>query len=149
MEMKDFEPLALDIMRRADMLVLATTGTEPYPHQRALFNLRNAAAFPSLAAFHEGKGLSVFLGTNTSSIKLGQIGASPWVSVYFMIPAEFKGLCLSGKAAADPAARSALWLDGWEVYYPKGRDDPDYTALRIDPVRARGWNSMASFDVEP
>jgi general stress protein 26 len=148
MERKELEALALDIMRRADMLVLASMGSEPYPHERALFNLRNAKAFPSLAAFHDDKGLSVFLGTNTSSIKIGQIGGSPWVSAYFMIPAEFKGLCLSGRAVPDPAARSAIWIEGWEAYYPKGRGDPDYTVLRVDPVRARGWCSSSAFDVE-
>jgi len=145
---KEFEALALDIMRRADALVLATTGADPYPHMRALFNLRNVVRFPTLDAFHEGKGLSVFLSTNTSSVKVGEIGGSPWVSVYFTLPSEIKGLCLSGRAVADQAARSALWLDGWEIYYPKGRDDPDYTILRIDPVRARGWDSMGPIDIE-
>jgi general stress protein 26 len=41
-----------------------------------------------------------------------------------------------------------MWVEGWEIYYPKGRDDPDYTVLRVDPLRARGWASMSAFDVE-
>jgi general stress protein 26 len=148
MERSELEATALDIMGRADMLALATTGDDPYPHVRALFNLRNAKNFPSLAAFHADKGLSVFLGTNTSSLKVREAGAEPWVSVYYMIPGEFKGLCLSGKAIPDSEARATLWVDGWEIYYPKGRDDPDYTVLRVDPVCARGWASMSAFDVK-
>jgi len=148
MNKKELEELARDIMGRADMLALATMGDDPYPHVRALFNLRNAGRFPSLSAFHDDKGLSVFLSTNASSIKLREIGAEPWVSVYYMIPAEFKGICVSGRAVADPEARAALWVEGWEMYYPKGKEDPDYAVLRVDPVRARGWSDFAAFDVE-
>jgi len=147
MERKELETLALDIMSRADMLSLATMAGDPYPHVRALFNLRDARRFPDLAAYQSDKGLSVYLSTNTSSIKVRESAAEPWVSVFYMIPAEFKGLCLSGRAVADPEARAALWLEGWEMYYPKGRDDPDYTILRIDPIRARGWNASGAFDI--
>ena len=147
MQRSELEAMALDIMGRADMVTLATMGGDPYPHMRALFNLREAKRFPSLAGYQRDKGLVVFLGTNTSSIKVRETGAEPWVSVYFMIPGEFKGLCLSGKAAPDPEARAAMWVEGWEMYYPKGRDDPDYTMLRVDPLRARGWASITPFDV--
>jgi general stress protein 26 len=145
-ELADF---ARDVMGRADMVVLATIGREGYPLQRALFNLRDGRRFPSLARYQGDKGLSVFLGTNTSSLKLREIGAAPLVSVYYMVPAEFKGLCLVGKAVPDAEARAAMWVEGWELYYPKGRDDPDYTMLRLDPLRARGWTSMSAFDLEP
>jgi general stress protein 26 len=148
MEKRELEALALPIMERAEMITLATMAGDPYPHVRALFNLRNKAAFPGLAAYQADKGLSVFLGTNTSSIKAKEIGEAPWVSVYFMIPAEFRGLMLSGKALPDPEARAALWVDGWEMYYPAGMDDPDYIVFRVDPVRARGWSSATAFDVE-
>jgi general stress protein 26 len=148
MDRKEFEALALDIMGRSDMVILATSGNDPYPHLRALFNLRDGRRFPGPAAYHEDKGLSVFLGTNTSSIKVREVGEAPWVSVYYMVSAEYKGIQLSGKAFADPAARAAIWMEGWEMYYPKGRGDPDYTVLRIDPVRARGWSGGAGFDLE-
>ena len=148
MDRNELESLALDIMGRADMLTLTTMGKEPYPHVRALFNLRDAKRFPSLVSYQADKGLSVYLGTNTSSIKLREIGEEQWVSVYYMIPSEFRGLCLSGIAIPDAEARASLWVEGWEMYYPASRDDPDYTVLRVDPVRARGWNSMSAFDME-
>ncbi len=147
MEKEALAALALDIMGRADMLTLATAGGDPYPHVRALFNLRDAKRFPALAAWQADKGLSVYLGTNTSSLKMHEVEAAPWVSVYYMISAEFKGICLSGRAVPDAAARAALWVDGWEMYYPAGRDDPDFSVLRVDPIRARGWNAAAAFDL--
>jgi general stress protein 26 len=150
MERKEFEEWAIDVMSRSEMVVLATMGKEPYPHQRALFNFRDGRRFPTLADYQSDKGLSVYLGTNTSSIKVHEVGEKPWISVYYIIPAEIKGLCLSGKATPDPEAKAALWEEGWEMYYPKGRTDPDYTVLRLDPVRARGWgsSSLEGFDLE-
>jgi general stress protein 26 len=139
---------AREVMGRADMVVLATNGPEGYPLQRALFNLRDEGRFPSLAAYQRDKGLAVYLGTNTASTKVRRIGEDPLVSVYYMIPAEYKGLCLSGAAVPDPEARAAMWVEGWEMYYPKGREDPDYTVLRLDPARARGWTSSSAFDIE-
>jgi len=146
--MDDIMAIAAEIIRRADMLCLGTRGAEEYPLMRALFNLRNPERFPTLADFFEDKGLTVYLGTNTSSAKLAQVQAQPWVSVYYMIPAEFKGLMLAGKAVPDPEARKAIWVEGWERYYPMGRDDPDYQVLRIEPVRARGWFEGRAFDVD-
>jgi general stress protein 26 len=148
MDKETLLPLALDIMSRADMLELATMGGDPYPHVRAILNLRNTRQYPGLAAHFADKGLSIFVSTNTSSIKVKEVGAEPWVSAYFMLPAEYKGICLSGRAVVDPEAREAIWVQGWEMYYPKGRTDPDYAILRIDPIRARGWSGMAPFDVE-
>jgi general stress protein 26 len=146
MERKELEGLALEIMGKASMLSLSTLSEDPYPQVRALFNLRNRLRFPGLAPFFKDKGLSVYLGTNSSSVKMAQIGKDAWVSVYYMIPRSFKGLCLSGKAVVDEEAKAAIWVRGWERYYPQGQGDPDYTVLRIDPLRARGWYGARPFD---
>jgi general stress protein 26 len=146
MERNELEAVAAEIMGRSEMLSLATVARDEYPDIRALFNLRNAKMFPSLRPFFEGKGMSVYLGTNSSSLKIREIVAEARVSAYYMIPGEFKGLCLSGKAVADAEARKAIWVEGWERYYPAGREDPDYTVLRIDPLRARGWYEGRPFD---
>ena len=146
MDRQSFSTAALDMMERADVLSLATKGGDPYPMIRALFNLRNRQQFPGLAGFFEDKGVAVYLSSNTSSVKIGDLAADSWASVYFMIPGEFKGLMLSGRALPDEQAREQLWIDGWERYYPGGKRDPDYTMLRLEPVRARGWNAGDRFD---
>jgi general stress protein 26 len=146
MDRQSVSAMALDIMARAEMISLATKGAEPYPMIRALFNLRNPAQFPGLAPFFVDKGLAIYLGTNTSSVKVDELAADSWASVYFMLPGELKGLMLSGRALPDGAARDQIWVDGWERYYPKGRQDPDYSVLRLDPVRARGWYAGKPFD---
>ena len=143
----EVKAVALDIVRRSDVLVLATQGGDPYPHMRSLFNLRNQKQFPDQQAWLADKGLSVFLSTNTSSVKVKELGADSWASVYLVLPGQISGVCLSGRMRPDPAARVPLWVKGSEQYYPKGVDDPDYTILRLDPVRARGWHAGQPFDV--
>ncbi|HRY54536.1 MAG TPA: pyridoxamine 5'-phosphate oxidase family protein [Spirochaetia bacterium] len=147
MEKRAFEEMAKGILERADMLCLGTRGKEPYPYLRALFNLRNKAQFPGLAGFFADKGLALYLGTNSSSLKMAQLGAEEWVSLYYMIPGEFLGLCLSGRARSVPEARAELWVEGWERYYPAGPGDPDYSVLRVEPERARGWCGARPFDL--
>jgi len=148
MERDEIETIAAEIMGRAEILSLSTISGEPYPSVRALFNLRSGIQFLGLSSFFADKGMRVYLGTNTSSLKMREIGAGAWVSVYYMIPNDFKGLCLSGRAVADEGAKRSIWIEGWELYYPSGRNDPDYTVLRVDPVRARGLYAGRPFDIE-
>lgn len=149
MERRELETLARDLEGRADMLTLATAAPGGFPSIRALFNLRNAAAFPGLVPFFAGRSpFTAWLGTNTSSVKAAEIDRDPRVAVYYMLPAEFTGLMLQGVAVPDEEARKALWVDGWERYYPQGRDDPDYRVFRVDAIRVRGWHGGQSFSLE-
>jgi general stress protein 26 len=147
MTVDEVKAVVLDMVRRSDVLVLATKGGDPYPHMRSLFNLRNVKQFPKQQAWLADKGLSIFLSTNTSSVKVKELGADAWSSVYLVLPGQISGVCLSGQMHSDPAARVPLWVEGSEQYYPKGIDDPDYMILRLDPVRARGWHAAQPFDV--
>jgi general stress protein 26 len=150
MEKAELVPIAEDLAERAEMLVLGTSGPGGYPYQRALFNLRNKKSFPSLAGWFAGRDpFTVYLGTNGSSLKMIQLGADPRVSVYYMLPAEFNGMMICGEASPDPEARSRIWVEGWERYYPGGRDDPDYVVLRVRGRLVRGWRGGAAYELIP
>jgi general stress protein 26 len=142
----DFETAAGDILERSRDVALATQGGDGYPHVRMLFNLRCRERFPTLAGYFRDKGLAVYLSTNTSSLKVRQVGLDARVTAYLALPSEIRGLMLSGSAVPDAEAKAALWVDGWERYYPQGQADPDYTVLRIDAVLARGWYAGAGFE---
>jgi len=36
--------------------------------------------------------------------------------------------------------------DGWEMYWPGGVDDPEYTILRLLPAFAKGWHKGSAFE---
>ena len=44
--------------------------------------------------------------------------------------------------ATDTALKEELWQDGWELYYPKGKKDPDYAVLKFRPHTARYFNNL-------
>jgi len=81
------------------------------------------------------KGLAL---ANRSNIAmLGTIGAEGHPNVRAMIKMEnfdkWMGLMLVGSIAIlqDLESRKRCWREGFEKYYPKGVDEPDYSVLRF------------------
>ena len=89
----------------------------------------------------------VYLVTGQSSVKMQQIRANPKVSAYFCKPAEFHTLMLRGQVQeiTDQEFKKELWQDGWERYFPKGVEDPDYTVLQLSPRSACGLMKGEAF----
>jgi general stress protein 26 len=69
--------------------------------------------------------------------------------MYYCVPGTFHGVMLSGEVAevGDEAVKDRFWQPGWEIYYPQGMRDPDYTILEMRPARARGWLGGKAFDI--
>jgi general stress protein 26 len=42
----------------------------------------------------------------------------------------------------DPSLKEAIWQEGWERYYPQGREDPDYAVLSMYPERAEYYHRL-------
>ena len=149
MEAKEVKRICHELMSTSDAMYVTTVDEEGYPQTRVMFNLWYKEQFPSLnPLFEEHKEeLRVYLGTNTSSEKMAQIRANPAACLYFCRPRDFKGLMLSGnlEVVDDPGIKNALWQEGWEMYYPKGPGDPDYTVLSMKPRKAKGWYEDRSF----
>jgi general stress protein 26 len=142
----------LELVNALKIAYLSTVNGEGCPQTRAVFNLRCRDAFPGTDALFEGHDLDflLYFTTNTSSAKMAEIRRRPAVSVYYCRPDEFFGLMLIGRIEVvnDPALKSALWQEGWERYYPQGREDPDYTILSLRPARMKGWHRGESFGLD-
>jgi general stress protein 26 len=144
-----FKKAAITLMETAPCIYLATINDDGYPYIRCLFNLRNKEQFPQLKAFFQKQDdFLTYISTNTSSKKLNQIRVNPNVSVYYCRPEEFFGLMFPGRIEIvdEISVKKALWIDGWERYYPTGVEDPDYTVLRLKPTLARGWYKSNKFE---
>lgn len=131
------------LMKNAEIIVFTTIDDNKFPLSRAMFNLKNDVKFPSLKNIvnSEIDPFYTIIGTNTSSQKIKQIKANPHVTLYYSVPEKFHGLSLSGtiKIVDDQELKNKLWVDGWEIYYPQGPTDPDYTVLQLQPMHAEGW----------
>jgi general stress protein 26 len=139
----------LELVNSLKIAYLSTVNGEGCPQTRAVFNLRCREAFPGTDACFEGhdRDFLLYFSTNTSSAKMAEIRRNPAVSVYYCRPDEFIGLMLTGRieVVEDRALKLALWQEGWERYYAAGREDPDYTILRLRPSRMKGWHRGESF----
>jgi general stress protein 26 len=142
--MDDLHAFTIDLMNRAPVIFMATVDIEGLPQVRAVENLRCIKKFPHPAKVlleHEDDSLISYLSINTSSKKLRQVKNNPVIALYYSIPDEYKGVMLRGKAEIldDQEFKKKLWVEGWEKYYPKGHDDPDFTILKVRPNWVKAW----------
>ncbi|HUX07134.1 MAG TPA: pyridoxamine 5'-phosphate oxidase family protein [Acidobacteriota bacterium] len=138
--------LALDLMKTSPAVYLSTIDDQGFPQIRAMINLRNAKQYPSLVELlsnHE-KDFLIYISTNTSSNKARQIQQNPRVAVYYCLPEQWRGLMLGGEAEAldDIELKRKIYQEGWEVYFPTGPGDPDFTLFRLKPVVAKYYQSL-------
>jgi general stress protein 26 len=140
----------LDVMAVSQAVYVSTLDEDGAPFTRAMFNLRRRSQFPRLVSLFEShdRSLLVYLATNTSSEKVRHLRRDPRIALYYCIPETFHGVMLGGSAVFETAleVRRSIWQKGWELYYPNGVDDPDFTVLSLVPNRVRGWLAGRSFD---
>ena len=106
---------------------LATNGDDGYPNIKTMNNMK------ALLKMDPGDLKHIWFSTNTCSKRVAQLRRDPRAAVYFQAKEEYKGLMLVGKAKLlqDHDTRSRFWVEGNEVYYPLGVNDPDYTVIKF------------------
>ena len=143
--------LSLDLMQNTESVYLTTVDVTGMPNTRAMLNLRNTGSYPNLENFffEYNKPLITFFTTNTSSGKVAQMKLNPLVCAYYCKPKEFQGVMLGGKIdiVTEKNIKKKLWQDGWKIYYPEGKDDPDYAVLRLTTIVIKGWAQMNRFEL--
>jgi general stress protein 26 len=112
---------SLNLAERSEIVMLGSNGVNGYPYIKGMIK-------------RENEGLrTVWLSTNTSSMRVAQIAKNPKTCLYFVDFDRWEGLMLVGttEVLQDPESKKRLWEDGDHRYYPKGVNDPDYTVLRF------------------
>lgn len=154
MEEKELKQACLNLMETTDVLYLSTIGSDGFPYTRIMSNLRYKKEYPGLVKMFEQhkEDFLVYIVTSGSSVKMKQILDNPKASVHFSFysskPSEFHSLMLGGEVeeVADKQLKKQLWKDGWEMFWPGGVDDPEYTVLMITPAFARGGYKEKPFE---
>ena len=131
-------------MERPTNSYLATIDENGSPSIRSVFNLRCKEKYPIPAKViedYDDNPYTVYISTNTSSVKIKQISKDNKIAMYFSIPEEVKGVMLQGEVEVldDMKFKETIWDDKWKMYYPLGYDDPDFTILKFTPIKLRGW----------
>lgn len=81
----------------------------------------------------------IYFTTNTSSMRVKQYTDNPKACVYFFDKRFFRGTMLKGtmEVLHDKISKKMIWLDGDQMYYPKGVTDPDYCVLKFTAQNGR------------
>ncbi|MEN6389281.1 MAG: pyridoxamine 5'-phosphate oxidase family protein [Syntrophomonas sp.] len=147
----DWRKLGMDMMRKTAIVYVSTINSEGFPETRAMFNLINEEQYPGLEPFfRELPDFTVYLSSNTSSRKVAQIRSLPQACAYYSLPEQWFGLNLIGRLeeVKDEKIKRSIWQPGWEMYYPKGWEDPDYAVLRLNPHEARCYYQLQTCNFE-
>lgn len=139
MDVQDAIAQGLELIEKSKIAMLGTNGEDGSPNIKAMLNLK-----------HEG--ISKFwFSTNTSSRRVQQIKQDNRSCIYFVDENEFKGLMLVGtvEVLQDIESRKMLWKEGFEIYYPLGVEDPDYTVLCFTTKQGNFYHGLTNiaFDV--
>ncbi len=141
---EELRDLLDELMIKPTNAYLATIDETGSPSIRAVFNLRCKEKYPLPAKIikeYDNNPYTVYISTNTSSVKMKQISNEKRIALYFSIPEDVKGIMLQGEAEVldDLEFKEKIWDDKWKMYYPLGYDDPDFTILKFTPKLLRGW----------
>lgn len=139
----------LKLMETADVIYLSTIGEDGFPYIRAVTNLRNCANYPDLVdIFNQHRNdFQIYIATGASSNKVKHISANEAVGIYYCHSKKYQGLLLVGRSeiVSDLKMKHRIWQDEWTVFYPGGKNDPDYSVLCIRPEFAQGWWESRTF----
>jgi general stress protein 26 len=125
---------ALALANRSGIVMLGTHGDNGYPNIKAMIKMEN-------------EGLNrIWLSTNTSSKRVGQLTRNAKTCIYFVDLEQWKGLMLVGEAEVlqDTESRQRLWREGFEKYYPLGVTDPDYCVLRFTAQWGNYYHALSN-----
>jgi general stress protein 26 len=126
----------LKLIERSKICLLGTNGPDGIPNIKAMLNLKH-------------KGLKrVWFSTNTTSRRVQQLKQDPRACIYYVDEDSFQGLMLNGtvEVRQDSESRKMLWMDGAEVYYPLGVEDPDYSVLCFTAQKGNYYHGLKNVD---
>ncbi|HOJ78510.1 MAG TPA: pyridoxamine 5'-phosphate oxidase family protein [Bacillota bacterium] len=130
--------IAQKLVAESKSVLVGSNDEAGFPNIKAMFNL-------------EHNGLKEFwFSTNTSSKRVAQFRNNSKASLYFVDFNNFCGLLLIGtmEVLQDDASRKRLWREGFEMYYPQGVDDPDYSVLKFTAIRGNIYHQLQNISFE-
>jgi general stress protein 26 len=135
--LRDPEKTIGSLIDKASVSIISSVSEDGYPNTKAMLAPR----------LREGL-RHMYFTTNTSSLRVAQYRKNPKACVYFFNQRYYKGVMLEGtmKVLRDRKSREMIWLDGDEMYYPGGVDDPDYCVLKFTSVKGRYYSDFKSED---
>lgn len=89
---------------------------------------------------------------NVVTQRVAQFRANPKACVYYVDDTKnkYKGALFTGtiEVYTDHETKAMLWRDGFEMYYPKGVDDPGYCVYRFTAQSVNYYHGLANMTLQ-
>ncbi|HWE53531.1 MAG TPA: pyridoxamine 5'-phosphate oxidase family protein [Bryobacteraceae bacterium] len=126
-----------DIVQNFSTAMLVTTGPAGRPEARPM----------QIAKVEEGGDVWFFTGKSGRVVE--ETGQDPTVLLVFQDErSTYVSLRGRARVVQDRARVKDLWKEAYQVWFPKGVDDPDLALLAVDPVSAEYWDSRGTNKLE-
>ncbi len=135
--MRDQESTIGNIIDKSSITMISSIDKDGFPNTKAMLPPRKREGIKT-----------IYLTTNTSSMRVKQYRENNKASIYFFDKRFFRGVMLKGtmEVLEDPASKEMIWRDGDDMYYPLGVTDPDYCVLKFTAIDGRYYSNFKSED---
>lgn len=135
--MRDAEKTVGAMIDRQKTAFIGSVDRDGYPTIKAMLQPRKREGIRT-----------IYLTTNTSSMRVAQYKENDRACIYFCDTRFFKGVMLRGtmEVLTDSASKEMIWREGDTMYYPQGVTDPDYCVLKFTALSGRFYSDFHSED---
>lgn len=135
--MKDVEKTVGNIIDKQKTAFIGSVDAEGFPNIKAMLQPRKREGIKS-----------IYLTTNTSSMRVSQFRKNNRACIYFCDNRFFRGVMLRGtmEVLTDNASKEMIWQEGDTMYYKEGVTDPDYCVLKFTATSGRYYSNFKSED---
>lgn len=135
--MRDAEKTIGNIIDKQKTAFIGSVNKDGYPNIKAMLQPRKREGIKT-----------IYLTTNTSSMRVAQYQENNRACMYFCDTRFFRGVMLCGtmEVLTDSASKEMIWREGDTMYYPEGVTDPDYCVLKFTATSGRYYSSFKSED---
>ncbi len=133
--MKDVEKTAGSMIDKQRVAFIGSLDFEGFPNVKAMLQPRKREGIKT-----------IYLTTNTSSMRVAQYRKDNRACIYFCDSRFFKGIMLRGtmEVLTDSASKEMIWREGDTMYYKEGVTDPDYCVLKFTAISGRFYSNFSS-----
>jgi general stress protein 26 len=133
--MKDVEKTVGSMIDKQRVTFIGSLDFEGFPNVKAMLQPRKREGIKT-----------IYLTTNTSSMRVAQYRKDNRACVYFCDSRFFRGVMLRGtmEVLTDSASKEMIWREGDTMYYKEGVTDPDYCVLKFTAISGRFYSNFSS-----
>ena len=121
-----------DLLKEFDTTMMVTRSPDGHMHARPM----------AVAELLDGS--DAYLVTGLDSPKVAEIGANPAVTLVFQSSNRFASVSGRATVVRDRALVDRLWKEGWKVWFPGGKTDPNLALLRFAAENGEYWDDAGA-----